>query len=410
MDFLVTTSLREKAGRFYAVFYDPDRGQKWRTLRTSDRREASKRLRIVEDLVSRMDYDPWESPVPDRYATLRGAADAYLAEREKSQLSPRTLRSDRSLLGVFCDHYGPAMKVRWVTAAKAREFFDDLVDEGRSDNTLRTYHVRLSHFFKWCAERRLVRKSPMAGVPRPSVGDTVPRFLSHAEFDALVAAVYSDADEKSRGIVNGEEKAHVGLAEGHVTWAAEVFFVAVETGMRRGELCAMGWSWVDFHGLSIWIPSNKRSWSDKDAFSPKSGKGRRIPIGRGSATEEVLRRLYVAPGGGRGPVFKGVSGRKGTGEGLNGTYLTKRFKYYCERAGLSEDYTFHTLRHTCASWMVMAGRHLVEVKEILGHASIDTTVRWYAHLDPARLNAAADATFGANTAKLRFAKALSVAG
>lgn len=48
---------------------------------------------------------------------------------------------------------------------------------------------------------------------------------------------------------------------------------------------------------------------------------------------------------------------------------------------------FHSLRHTCASWLVMSGVDLYVVKEILGHASIAMTER-YSHLRPGHLHSA----------------------
>ena len=404
MNHLITTTLRERDGRFYAVFYDPDRGQKWRTLRTSDRREARKRLHLVDDDVSRGTLDPWESALPEHHVSLAKAAARYVEQRERSQLSRETVRSDRSLLKGLCDHLPRTQRVASVTRAKLEGFFQALVEDERKDSTLRTYHTRLSHFFAWCARERLIRRDPMRDVPKPSVGDILPRFLSHAEFDRLVAAVYDDADEKARGVVDGEPSKHTSVRDGDIVWLVDVLFFAVETGMRKREICSADWSWVDLDGRSIWVPTNKRSWARKGEFSSKSGRARRVPFGVGSATEEVLLRLRAEPGGGEGPVFKGQGDRAGAKAGLNGTYLSKRFKLYCAKAGLSDAYVFHTLRHTCASWLVMAGRHLVEVKEILGHQSIDTTVRWYAHLDPERLNAAADAVFGGNAARIRRAR------
>jgi integrase len=49
------------------------------------------------------------------------------------------------------------------------------------------------------------------------------------------------------------------------------------------------------------------------------------------------------------------------------------------------------LRHTCASWMVLAGVPLPVVQQHLGHESINTTIQLYAHIDRRSMEAAADA-------------------
>ncbi|MCD6256016.1 MAG: site-specific integrase, partial [Deltaproteobacteria bacterium] len=60
--------------------------------------------------------------------------------------------------------------------------------------------------------------------------------------------------------------------------------------------------------------------------------------------------------------------------------LKRSFKTALKRAGI-EDFTFHDLRHTFASHLVMNGVDLMTVKELLGHKDIKMTMR-YSHLSP----------------------------
>ena len=62
------------------------------------------------------------------------------------------------------------------------------------------------------------------------------------------------------------------------------------------------------------------------------------------------------------------------------TTVYDAFKQACSAAGIN-DFRFHDLRHTFASHLVMAGVDLVTVKDLLGHAGINMTVR-YSHLVP----------------------------
>lgn len=60
------------------------------------------------------------------------------------------------------------------------------------------------------------------------------------------------------------------------------------------------------------------------------------------------------------------------------------FKKVCEHLGLGDDVVVHTLRHTCASWLVQRGVDLRRVQIWMGHKSIQTTLR-YAKLAPTSL-------------------------
>ena len=154
-------------------------------------------------------------------------------------------------------------------------------------------------------------------------------------------------------------------------WTAEnadgefaLYAAAVYTGARMGELYGLRWSDVNIDGGRITL---RRSY---DREYTKSKRIRRVPINRQLSI--ILREWR-----GRCPLDELVFPRD------DGTMRIR------ERppAGFNEHLagarchaiTFHDLRHTAASHMVMAGMHLRTVQNILGHSTIQVTER-YAHL------------------------------
>jgi integrase len=75
-----------------------------------------------------------------------------------------------------------------------------------------------------------------------------------------------------------------------------------------------------------------------------------------------------------------------TREGRPYRHISTAFGTAMRRAGIM-DFTFHDLRHTFASRLVMGGVDLTTVKELMGHKHIAMTLR-YAHLAPGHMRAA----------------------
>ena len=104
---------------------------------------------------------------------------------------------------------------------------------------------------------------------------------------------------------------------------------------------------------------------------------------------DVLRRLDAERTDDLdGLVFTGVGGGP-----LNPNLVSRRFKYYVRLAKLPEHIRFHSLRHTCASWLVQHGVSLPIVQAILEHTTMRVTQR-YAHLAPDVMRAAMQQAFG----------------
>lgn len=137
-----------------------------------------------------------------------------------------------------------------------------------------------------------------------------------------------------------------------------IVITALNTGMRKGEILNLKWHNVKLINDII------------QAENTKNNESRQLPINDTlrNILSKLPRRLDVEY------VFYNPQTVKPY------TDLKKSFALACKNAKL-HDVTFHTLRHTFASHLVMEGIDLVRVKELMGHKDIKMTLR-YAHLAP----------------------------
>ena len=136
---------------------------------------------------------------------------------------------------------------------------------------------------------------------------------------------------------------------------AAVVRVALETGLRRGELLDLTWDQVDMSRGLIRL-------ADTDT---KSGRRREVPM--------------------RQAVYEVLSGLRGNREGRVWPVgdIRTAFENAVAEAKLDGQH-FHDLRYSFASWFVMRGGSLQALQAILGHQDIKMTLR-YAHLAPDHL-------------------------
>ena len=150
------------------------------------------------------------------------------------------------------------------------------------------------------------------------------------------------------------------------------------TGLRFSELVALQWDCVDFEQEVIEVRRSLCKGTNSIIETTKSGKTRMI--GMNSTLKSVLQKLKLnSPGK---LVFSHEDGRKFRYE-----YLRKWFFKHQKEAGVRR-VGIHGIRHSFASHFVMGGGNVYELKELLGHADISTTMR-YAHLAKDHLKAQA---------------------
>lgn len=135
-----------------------------------------------------------------------------------------------------------------------------------------------------------------------------------------------------------------------------MIILALNTGMRKGEILSLKWNDVDFIDNYIYVKETK------------SNVMRKIPMN--SVVRNVLKGLE------RKSDFLFLSSK--TGKRFTG--FLRSFYHAREKAGLP-DFRFHDLRHCAGTYMVQGGVDLVTVSQILGHSDIKMTMR-YAHPTP----------------------------
>jgi integrase len=155
------------------------------------------------------------------------------------------------------------------------------------------------------------------------------------------------------------------------------FLTAFRTGMRLGELLALQWRDIDWHGKFILV---RRSYKRGRLNHTKTGKQRRVDMSNQltDALKELHRtRKKEALESGTGRVEEFIFHRDGKPIAQNS--IRYPFKRILEKAGLRE-IRFHDIRHTYASLLFSDGASPVYVKEQMGHSSIQITVDIYGHL------------------------------
>jgi integrase len=142
---------------------------------------------------------------------------------------------------------------------------------------------------------------------------------------------------------------------------------ALPTGFRKSELLSLTWGNVGFRNRLIRV----------EAGYAKNGEARSLPM------NEVLTQTLQA-----GKLNQSTAPAFCNRKGQPYRDPDSAFATAIRRAGIT-DFTFHDLRHTFASRLVMAGVDLATVKELMGHRHIAMTLR-YAHLAPSHKRSAVE--------------------
>ncbi|BAQ15606.1 tyrosine-type recombinase/integrase [Methyloceanibacter caenitepidi] len=359
--------IRKRGGSSWAIVLDLGRDaagkrrQKWHSIKGT-RRDAQRELaRLLNELNIGAYVEPARMTVSEFF-------DRWLADYAKPKVSAKTFERYREMID---GHIRPALGTYMLpklAPLHIQSFYSHALARGRKDGKgglsaqsvvhfHRVLHKALAQAVKW----QLLARNPVDAVEPPR------------------------AERKEMRALDEEETAKLlGLLDGNRLYAP--VFLAVTTGLRRGEILGLRWSDMDLEAGTLTVVQSLEQTKDGLKFkAPKTHRSRRS-IALPAMTVEVLRAHRAAQAEERlalGPAYEEnglVCPRPGGGSWAPDAFSTA-FAAFVRRSGM-KPFRFHDLRHSHATHLLRAGVHPKVVSERLGHSSVGITLDTYSHVLP----------------------------
>ncbi len=288
------------------------------------------------------------------WAELAEAFGRYLLlERSFSEHTVAAYGRDLSLLAEHATERWPGLSPLALDRHQLLGFVAFLGKLGYADRSQARMVSGVRAFYRFLVRRGHLRESPATGLALPKLGQPLPKVLSIAEVEDLLAAI------------------DLSKPEGHRDRAI------VETlyggGLRVSELTGLLREGVYVREACLRVLG-------------KGGKERLVPLG-GQALKAI--GLYLAHG--RAPARDAKADRhlflSRRGDPLSRNMVFTLVQRAAQRAGIGRPVSPHTLRHSFATHLLEGGANLRVVQQLLGHESIATT-QVYLHLDMGQLREA----------------------
>ncbi|MFI4972286.1 MAG: tyrosine-type recombinase/integrase, partial [Hyphomicrobiales bacterium] len=380
---MATGSIRERNGRFYVrtrvlVIDQQAGGSRWKQVEKaagSSRRRAERVLRELQGEVEDGRF------LPSAMSVLE-LGRKWLSEHVQPNLKPGAAASYR---GTFYRHVAPTLGAVRLDDCKpqmVRALLGKKRAEGLSEETVAKIRRHVHAMFAFAQDAGLLSVNPA---------------------DVARARGRRQAHRRARGTELSPVQVKRFLEECSPRWRL-LFTVALDSGLRRGELIGLRWEDVDLLQRILYVRRSIGSYDDPDELSggqerlsTKTEASRRlVPILDGA--QAALEELYATSKDTEehSPVFATVERKRGrdggmrpTGRPLDPRMLTRVFRRYAERSGLPQSIRLHDLRHTAITNAIGQGEDILLVSAFAGHAKTSTTVDVYGHLMPDRVREAA---------------------
>lgn len=275
-----------------------------------------------------------------------------------------------------------------VGLAFSKAFVEHTQKDGKlNNNTVIRYQAMLSSIFKKGVQWGLINENPCSRAEHPKAEEIDVRVLMEEEIPKLLDAL-------------SDVPAHFSV----------ITQLALLLGARRGEICALRWSDIDFEKGTLSIKRTVQFIPGEGIVftSPKTKRSRRcIRIGadclellKEYRQHQIQERLRIGSKWARKVTIENgkvvdndMLFTRWNGEPLDPETVSTWFPRFLEEHGLPAVH-FHSLRHTNASLLIAAHVPITTVSGRLGHAQTSTTLNFYASAIQSADAAAADALEG----------------
>ena len=281
------------------------------------------------------------------WGSTRGEVDRFEQYlREVKQASENTVQSYRRDLMQMIT-YLEEKEIREaakVTKTSLHGYILHMEEQGKAATTISRMMAAIKAFFNYECMQARIRRNPAESLHAPKVEKKAPVILSVDQVSALLAQPSGQTPKEIR------DKAMLALL--------------YATGIRVSELIGIQMEDINMNIGFLVCRDGERE--------------RTIPFGRSAkvALEEYLEHARNELLRGKGSDYFFVNC---TGGAMSRQGFWKIIKYYGEKAGIEEDITPHTLRHSFAAHLIARGADMRAVQTIFGHSDMATTQMYAAY-------------------------------
>jgi len=224
------------------------------------------------------------------------------------------------------------------------EFLETLQARGLAESSISSYYRAIKVFVNWAYKSRFIPENPLNWVDAPANPRPLPKAPPAAAIVRLLATIAGTGNERWE---NCRDYA--------------LFSLALDTGARIGELAAMQLAHVDLMYQQIEIPPSKNK------------RGRTLEIGDAAALDLshwIVKRMELNIPHSMRALW--ISRYRGRFRPFTHWGMRQALRDWQARAGV-EHFTFHGFRHAYAVYSLRNKADLLDIRDQMGHASIQTT-------------------------------------